>query len=116
MTFEGGLLHPSKRARGAGWGSRLGLLRSLFAPPPLRPPGAKKEAEFSALCTRCDRCIQVCPYGTLQVAGFAYGAAVGTPVMMPDRQRRLRSFLGITGCVPETQKRHVPYSGVHDRA
>ena len=66
-------------------GGVLGWLRNLLAPPPLRPPGAKTESEFSALCIRCDRCLEVCPYGTLRPAGFGHGASVGTPLMIPAK-------------------------------
>jgi ferredoxin-type protein NapG len=49
--------------------SRFGWLRDFLGPAPLRPPGAKPEHQFTALCIRCNRCIEVCPYGTLKPAG-----------------------------------------------
>jgi MauM/NapG family ferredoxin protein len=57
-------------------------LRRLAAPPPLRPPGARDEQTFAALCIRCDRCVAVCPYRTLKPAGWAYGPEAGTPVLV----------------------------------
>lgn len=48
---------------------------------PLRPPGARGEAEFAALCVRCNRCIEICPYGTLRAAGLTPWSEAGTPVV-----------------------------------
>lgn len=52
---------------------------------PLRPPGARPEPEFAALCIRCNRCIEVCPYGTLVPAGLEHGFDAGTPLVEPGR-------------------------------
>lgn len=43
--------------------SRRQFLRGRIAQakPALRPPGALREADFLATCTRCDDCIPVCP-------------------------------------------------------
>lgn len=62
--------------------SRFGWLRALLAPAPLRPPGARPEREFAALCIRCGRCVAVCPYRSLVPAGWAYGPEAGTPVVV----------------------------------
>ncbi|MFB3916215.1 MAG: 4Fe-4S dicluster domain-containing protein [Terriglobales bacterium] len=59
-------------------------LRGVLAPPPLRPPGARRESEFVALCTRCYRCIVVCSYKSLKPAGWKHGAAGGTPLCAPQ--------------------------------
>ncbi|MFH0823729.1 MAG: 4Fe-4S dicluster domain-containing protein [Pseudomonadota bacterium] len=48
----------------------------------LRPPGAVTEARFMALCIRCSRCIEVCPYGSIKRAGF--GSAIGTPYVRAE--------------------------------
>lgn len=60
----------------AGW------LRRRLAPAPLRPPGARSEAEFAGLCIRCGRCAEVCPYHALRPAGLASGLESGTPVVV----------------------------------
>lgn len=43
--------------------SRRSLLRGRAptTPPPVRPPGALTEAEFTAKCTTCDECVTACP-------------------------------------------------------
>jgi ferredoxin len=49
----------------------------------LRPPGAQGD-DFLAKCIRCDQCIQVCPSGALNPAGFEAGwDALWTPVLDP---------------------------------
>lgn len=48
----------------------------------LRPPGAIDERKFMALCIRCNRCLEVCPYGSIKRAGL--GATIGTPHVLPE--------------------------------
>ena len=48
----------------------------------LRPPGAVSEERFMALCIRCNRCLEVCPYGSIKRAGV--GATMGTPYVLPE--------------------------------
>lgn len=48
----------------------------------LRPPGAVDEESFMALCIRCNRCLEVCPYGSIKRAGMS--AAIGTPFVLPE--------------------------------
>jgi len=54
----------------------------------LRPPGALPELEFSAVCNRCGRCMQVCPSQALRpmpiTAGFAN---FETPYIIPRQNR-----------------------------
>jgi MauM/NapG family ferredoxin protein len=64
-------------AGAAGW------LRRLLAPPPLRPPGARPEPAFAALCIRCGRCAEVCPYRAIRPAGLGSGLEAGTPIVVP---------------------------------
>ncbi len=62
------------------------LLRRVLLPQPLRPPGARDERTFDALCIRCGRCIEVCPYRALRAATFASGRGVGAPTLDPRRE------------------------------
>ena len=62
------------------------FLRRLLAPPPLRPPGALDERPFQALCIRCGRCVEACPYRALRPAGFQAGRGSGTPVVVPREE------------------------------
>ena len=64
--------------------SRRKWLFPIVTPPsPLRPPGAREEKLFAALCIRCNRCVEVCPYKTLKPAGLKYGSKSGTPLFIP---------------------------------
>jgi ferredoxin-type protein NapG len=50
----------------------------------LRPPGAVTEKRFMALCIRCNRCLEVCPYGSIKRAGLS--ASIGTPYVFPEQK------------------------------
>lgn len=39
----------------------------------IRPPGARSEADFLGLCSRCGQCMKVCPTNVIQPAVFAAG-------------------------------------------
>lgn len=71
----------------AGCGGLLwfALLRqqSAQAAVPLRPPGARAERDFSALCIKCGQCVQACPYHTLSLAKPGEPAVTGTPRFAP---------------------------------
>ncbi len=54
-------------------------LRRRTASAPLRPPGARRESEFLALCIRCNRCVEVCPYRSLVPGEIAQLAGAGAP-------------------------------------
>ncbi len=46
----------------------------------VRPPGSISETAFTATCSRCGRCVQVCPTGTLVFSGPSDGfVEIGTP-------------------------------------
>lgn len=65
----------------------LGWLREALAagparPTPLRPPGARDEAAFTALCLRCGRCLAACPYRALRPAPASHGLAAGAPLVV----------------------------------
>ncbi len=47
-----------------------------------RPPGAVEEKRFMALCIRCNRCLEVCPYHSIKRAGL--GAKIGTPYIYAE--------------------------------
>lgn len=48
----------------------------------LRPPGALAEKDFIARCTRCQRCVQVCPTNVIVPASLSYGIVrMNTPVV-----------------------------------
>ncbi len=51
----------------------------------LRPPGARAEADFNALCIKCGRCVAACPYDTLKLAALGDTQPVGTPYFLPRR-------------------------------
>ena len=52
-------------------------------PPYLRPPGALDEASFVSTCQRCGKCQEACPHDAILPLGSAYGAADGTPAILP---------------------------------
>ncbi|WP_027390828.1 4Fe-4S dicluster domain-containing protein [Chrysiogenes arsenatis] len=45
----------------------------------MRPPGAVAEAQFMERCIRCARCIEVCPYESIQRAKVYDKLQIGTP-------------------------------------
>jgi ferredoxin-type protein NapG len=57
-------------------------LSGTYAQNRLRPPGAMEEKSFMSLCIRCNRCLEVCPYGSIKRAGL--GPAIGTPYVLPE--------------------------------
>ena len=49
----------------------------------IRPPGAVREEEFLALCTKCDECIKVCPHESIRKLNKDFDIADGTPIIVP---------------------------------
>jgi ferredoxin-type protein NapG len=59
------------------------LAQQARAAAPLRPPGARAEAEFAATCIRCGQCVQACPYRTLKLSTVGGPWLAGTPAFVP---------------------------------
>lgn len=59
------------------------LVRMLDERSPLRPPGARPEAEFFRLCIKCGKCQQICPYDSIRPAPLSAGRKLGTPIVVP---------------------------------
>ena len=64
----------------------LGLGVGLYAqhakalpPAAIRPPGALREADFSAACIRCGMCVRDCPFNILHLAKPEEPLSTGTP-------------------------------------
>jgi MauM/NapG family ferredoxin protein len=57
------------------------LLERLSGPEPLRPPGAVPEREFLRRCIKCNKCAQVCPYGSIRMGHLQAGQRFGTPLI-----------------------------------
>lgn len=53
---------------------------------PYRPPGAIDEIAFLTACTRCAKCVEVCPPHAIVQATSRAGFAAGTPMIDPTRQ------------------------------
>lgn len=49
----------------------------------LRPPGAQSESDLLAKCDRCQRCVQICPYGLVQPRPLSLDfPTTGTPELI----------------------------------
>lgn len=49
----------------------------------LRPPGALPEKDFNAACIKCGKCVNACPYDTLNLAAAGGDLPIGTPHFIP---------------------------------
>lgn len=74
------------------------LAKMLVAP--IRPPGALEEVEFLSACTRCNACVEACPYHAVQRLPIQAGLAANTPYIEPRTQACLlcRDFPCISAC------------------
>jgi ferredoxin-type protein NapG len=50
----------------------------------IRPPGALKEKEFLALCTKCDECVKACPHYSIRKLNKDFDIADVTPIIVPE--------------------------------
>lgn len=63
------------------WGSLAE--KSVASPLTLRPPGALQEEDFVNACIKCGKCVEDCPYDTLELATAEEISAIGTPYFKP---------------------------------
>ena len=47
----------------------------------VRPPGAVEEGLFMERCTRCEKCVEACPYDVIINAPSRFRGAAGTPMI-----------------------------------
>lgn len=79
----------------------------------LRPPGALGEAALVSTCERCHKCAEACPYDVILPLGPAYGAAEGTPAVLPrGGPCRLCDDLPCTHACPSGALRPLPLEQV----
>ena len=94
---------PSTIAAIAAGAAALKAAYDLLAPTaPLLPPGAVGEGacRFAALCVRCGKCMEACPYQALHTAGTNAGVLVGVPCIDAREQacRLCADFPCIEAC------------------
>ncbi len=65
----------------AGMMAVLPIFRGLDEKPVIRPPGAVPD--FLARCIRCGKCMEACPYDSIQLFDLTTGAQVYTPFIDP---------------------------------
>lgn len=75
-----------------------------------RPPGAVPEAEFLQRCTRCAKCIEVCPPHAITLAPARFREAAGTPMIDPHAAACIMcaDTPCITACEPGVLKKDRP--------
>ncbi len=92
---------PSVIAAIAAGAAMLKTAYDLLTPvSPLLPPGAAEEGGFAALCVKCGKCIEACPYQALHAAGSDAGLLVGAPCIDAREQacRLCTDFPCIEAC------------------
>ncbi len=77
------LLRGAAVAGGAGlaWGHVVGV--SKAAGHTVRPPGAREEDDFLAMCIKCGQCAEACPFDTIRMARADDPRAIGAPFFVP---------------------------------
>ena len=96
----------SRRAffRGALKRTAKAVSERALPPPPhrIRPPGARPEKEFLALCTGCEDCAKACPHHAIFTLKETSGRDAGTPVMLPFERGcpMCEDYPCITACEP----------------
>jgi MauM/NapG family ferredoxin protein len=78
--------------------------------PLIRPPGAVREEDFLAGCTRCMDCATACPHQAIVAAPIRLRDAAGTPTIQAiDAPCRMCPDMPcITACAPGVLRRDVP--------
>lgn len=69
-------------------GATSSLLMKPTGANPLRPPGALEEDEFLSRCSRCGRCIKVCPSQCIKAMPFSSGPALFLTPYIVAREAR----------------------------
>lgn len=74
------------------WKASIGFLSHVIAPQIeqerdcFRPPGAGSELDFLTSCTRCGKCVEVCPEGIIRLLPTQSGATkMNTPYLDPNQ-------------------------------
>ncbi len=62
----------------------MALVRSPVRVNRLRPPGAVPEEIFAGKCIRCGRCVEVCPYRSIELLDIRAGVFAGTPIIRAE--------------------------------
>jgi ferredoxin len=82
----------------------------------IRPPGAVEEKTFLSLCSRCGRCVLVCPNSALHLQGFENGLAnFLTPRLVPSVGSCILPVDGCHSCMdacPTKALCPIDFSGV----
>ena len=78
--------------------------------PVLRPPGAVREEDFLAGCTKCEACIQACPHHSIIQAPIRFRRAAGTPMIDPVQQPcwMCADYPCIAACEPQVLQLGLP--------
>ena len=82
----------------------------------VRPPGAVVEKAFLSLCSRCGRCVIVCPNSALQLQGLENGLSnTLTPKLMPKKGSCILPLDGCHDCIdscPTKALRLIDFSNI----